>query len=131
MKSQYYYALGRRKTATARARLTSGDGKIIINGKSFEDYTSNSKSLAYKIIQPFVVLDIMKKYDVTIFVKGGGPNGQIEASQLAIAKSLTSLNDDYRNTLKRANLLSRDPRDKERKKFGLRGARKKRQFVKR
>ena len=73
----------------------------------------------------------MSKYDVSILVKGGGKNGQIEASQLAIAKSLVSLNADFKNTLKRADLLSRDSRDKERKKFGLKGARKKRQFAKR
>ncbi len=131
MKNQYFYALGRRKSATARARLIKGSGKIIINGQDYDQYVTNSKPLINKILQPFIVLDILNKYDVSILVKGGGKNGQIEASQLAIAKSLVSLNTDFKNTLKRADLLSRDSRDKERKKFGLKGARKKRQFAKR
>ncbi len=131
MKDQYFYALGRRKSATARARLHKGSGKIIINGQDYNEYVTSSKPLINKILQPFIVLDIMSKYDVSILVKGGGKNGQIEASQLAIAKSLVSLNADFKNTLKRADLLSRDSRDKERKKFGLKGARKKRQFAKR
>jgi small subunit ribosomal protein S9 len=131
MKDQYFYALGRRKSATARARLHKGSGKIIINGQDYNEYVTSSKPLINKILQPFIVLDIMSKYDVSILVKGGGKNGQIEASQLAIAKSLVSLNTDFKNTLKRADLLSRDSRDKERKKFGLKGARKKRQFAKR
>ena len=131
MKEQYFYALGRRKSATARARLHKGSGKIIINGQDYNEYVTSSKPLINKILQPFIVLDIMSKYDVSILVKGGGKNGQIEASQLAIAKSLVSLNADFKNTLKRADLLSRDSRDKERKKFGLKGARKKRQFAKR
>ena len=127
----YFYALGRRKRATARVRLTVGKGVITINGKPAETYISDSKYLLHELEKPFAVLEEMKKFDVSVMVKGGGASGQIIAIQLGIAKALVSLNEDLKATLKRAELLGRDPRERERKKFGLKGARKQRQFTKR
>lgn len=130
-KDQYFYALGRRKSATARVRLMSGKGSITINDKPAAEYLADSKVLLGKLEEPFVALDQQNKFDVTVRVNGGGHNGQIEAIRLGIAKALTELNTDLKSTLKKASLLSRDPREKERKKFGLKGARKQRQFTKR
>jgi len=127
----YFYALGRRKSVTARARLMSGKGNITINSKSAEDYFANSKSLLNELQKPFTVLEQNGKYDVTVIVSGGGMSGQATAIRLAIAKALVVMNEDVKQTLKRADLLGRDPREKERKKFGLKGARKQRQFTKR
>jgi small subunit ribosomal protein S9 len=129
--SKYFYALGRRKSSTARVRLTSGKGAITVNGKTAEEYFSESKYMLSKLQQPFVTLDSVNKFDVSAKVSGGGHQGQIEAIRLAISKSLVELNEDFKSTLKRADLLSRDSREKERKKFGLKGARKQRQFTKR
>jgi len=130
-KDNYFYALGRRKSATARVRLTSGKGVITVNDKPAEVYFADSKYLLGKLTQPFVVLDQLGKFDVSARVSGGGHDGQLEAIRLGIAKALVEVNGDLKATLKRADLLSRDPRDKERKKFGLKGARKQRQFTKR
>ena len=130
-KKEYYYALGRRKSATARARLLPGKGVITINNNSPEDYFDNSNQLIEKVKEPLKLLEKENQYDLSVVVAGGGLSGQAEAIRLAIAKSLVVLNEDYKATLKKADLLSRDPREKERKKFGLKGARKKRQFTKR
>lgn len=130
-KNNYFYALGRRKSSTARVRLQPGKGGITVNGQPAEEYFAASKYLLTKLRQPFVLLDQMNKFDVSAVVSGGGHEGQTEAIRLGIAKALTILNEDYKSTLKRANLLSRDSREKERKKFGLKGARKQRQFTKR
>ena len=130
-KDSYFYALGRRKSATARVRLSSGKGTIIVNDKPATEYFASSKYLLRKLDEPFVVLDQENKYTITARVSGGGHDGQIEAIRLGIAKALAAMNEDLKGTLKRADLLSRDPRDKERKKFGLKGARKQRQFTKR
>lgn len=108
-----------------------GKGHIVVNGKPVEEYVNGSKYLLNKLNQPFSALDISNDFDISAVVAGGGQNSQIEAIRLGIAKSLTVLNEDYKQTLKRADLLGRDSRDKERKKFGLRGARKQRQFTKR
>jgi small subunit ribosomal protein S9 len=129
--NKYFYALGRRKSATARVRLSSGKGNITINDKPAAEYFADSKYLLTKLVQPFTVVDLTGKYDVSAHVNGGGHDGQLEAVRLGIAKALVSVNEDLKATLKRADLLSRDPRDKERKKFGLKGARKQRQFTKR
>lgn len=130
-KQNYFYALGRRKSATARVRLMPGKGEITVNGSTANDYFANSKYLLSKLNQPFIVLDQVNKYDVSAKVSGGGHDGQIEAIRLGIAKALVVLNADLKTTLKKADLLGRDPREKERKKFGLKGARKQRQFTKR
>ena len=128
---QYYYALGRRKSSTARVRLFTGKGQIIINQKPAEVYFADSKTLLKEMAKPFVITDTLNKFDVSVVVSGGGHSGQSEAIRLAIAKALVVSNEDYKNTLRRAELLGRDPREKERKKFGLKGARKTRQFTKR
>lgn len=128
---KYFYGLGRRKSSTARVRLTSGTGSIIINDKPAEEYFAKSKYLLAKLQQPFAALEHENKFTVTAKVTGGGHDGQAEAVRLGIAKSLVVLNEDFRATLRRAELLGRDSREKERKKFGLKSARKQRQFTKR
>jgi small subunit ribosomal protein S9 len=130
-KNAYTYALGRRKSATARIRLTKGKGNITINDKPANDYFAGSSYLIDEINEPFKLLEKLDKYDVSIKVKGGGSHGQAEAIRLGIAKSLVILNEDYHSTLKKAELLGRDAREKERKKFGFKSARKQRQFTKR
>lgn len=127
----YFYALGRRKSVTARVRLMSGKGSITINSKPAEEYFCASKSLLSELQKPFNLLEQNGKFDVTVVVSGGGMSGQAIAIRLGISKALVAVNEDYKQTLKRADLLGRDPREKERKKFGLKGARKQRQFTKR
>ena len=128
---RYFYALGRRKSATARVRLQGGKGAITVNGHTAADYFADSSYMLAKLQQPFTVLDLVNKYDVSVVVSGGGHDGQAEAIRLGIAKTLVLVNEEVKSTLKRAELLSRDSREKERKKFGLKGARKQRQFTKR
>jgi len=130
-KETYFYALGRRKRSTARVRLMGGKGNITINDKPAEEYFASSKALLHELQLPFVTLDQVNKFDVTVKVSGGGHVGQVDAIRLGIAKALSIMNEDLRSTLKRADLLGRDSRERERKKFGLKGARKQRQFTKR
>jgi small subunit ribosomal protein S9 len=127
----YFYALGRRKSATARVRLKGGKGTVVVNGRPAEEYFADSKYLLNELQRPFAALEQENKFDITVIVTGGGHVGQVEAIRLGIAKALTVMNEDTKSTLKRAGQLSRDPREKERKKFGLKGARKQRQFTKR
>ncbi len=128
----YHYALGRRKSATARVRLMNGKGKITINQKDVTEYLDDSKYLLAELIRPFTVLELEpSKYDITVVVSGGGHSGQVDAIRLGLAKALALMNEDLKATLRKAELLGRDPREKERKKFGLKGARKQRQFTKR
>ncbi len=127
----YFYGLGRRKSATARVRVTKGTGKIVVNDKPAEEYFSDSKAHLSELEKPFNVLELNGKYDVSAKVSGGGVNGQVDAIRLGIAKGLVEMDEALKNTLRRAELLGRDPREKERKKFGLKGARKQRQFTKR
>lgn len=131
MANNYFYGLGRRKSATARVRLTTGKGEITVNGKSAGEYFADSKYVLAKLQQPFQVLDNVNKFNVSAVVSGGGHEGQVEAIRLGISKALVAVNEDFKATLKRADLLSRDDRERERKKFGLKGARKQRQFTKR
>ena len=131
MANSYFYALGRRKSSTARVRLQGGKGTISINGKSAEEYFAGSEYLMNELQKPFAVLQQENKFDITAVVAGGGHASQIDAVRLGISKALALMNEDLKSTLKRAELLSRDPREKERKKFGLKGARKQRQFTKR
>lgn len=131
-KVHYYYALGRRKSATARVRVMTGKGLVTINGKPAEEYLAGSKSLLNELVKPFAVLELpTKDYDVSVVVSGGGHAGQVDAIRLGIAKALVEKNEEYKATLRRADLLGRDSRERERKKFGLKGARKQRQFTKR
>ncbi len=131
MAQNYFYAIGRRKSATARVRLQSGKGVITINDKPAEEYFAGSKLLLNILERPFTIIEQNNKFDISAKVNGGGLAGQTEAVQLGIAKALVTMNEDLKSTLKRADLLGRDPREKERKKFGLKGARKQRQFTKR
>ncbi|HEX6462739.1 MAG TPA: 30S ribosomal protein S9 [Candidatus Saccharimonadales bacterium] len=130
-KNDYFYGLGRRKSATARARVKSGKGSISINGKDLEAYFDHSEALITEFHQPFIALGKENQFDVSIVVTGGGLGGQLDACKLAIAKALSTMNDDLRGTLKKEGLLKRDSREKERKKYGLRSARKREQFSKR
>ena len=127
----YFYALGRRKSATARVRLRGGKGTIEVNGKSAKEYFADSELLLSELEAPFAAIQQENKFDITVRVTGGGHAGQVDAIRLGISKALALMNEDLKSTLKRADLLSRDPREKERKKFGLKGARKQRQFTKR
>lgn len=129
-KDTYFYALGRRKAATARVRLQGGKGNITINGKKAEEYLAGSEYLLNELKKPFAVIE-KDAFDVSVVVSGGGMTGQVDAIRLGIAKTLAAMNEDLKGTLKRAELLGRDPREKERKKFGLKKARKQRQFTKR
>ena len=130
-KNDYFYGLGRRKSATARARLMNGKGNVMINDKKATEYFSNNQPLVDELLQPLVLIGKDKAYDITVVVDGGGHAGQIDAIKLAISKALSGMNDDLRSTLKKAGLLKRDPREKEPKKYGLRSARKREQFSKR
>lgn len=130
-KTEYFYGLGRRKSASARARLFKGTGKVTINGKPAAEYLDGNTSLLAEITDPLALVGKQKDFDVTILVHGGGLSGQVDAIKLAIAKAITAGHSDLRSTLKKASLLRRDPREKERKKYGLRGARKKEQYSKR
>lgn len=129
---QYHYGLGRRKSATASARLyEKGKGNITINGKSALEYLSDNKTLMAEVTDPLALVGKQKEFDITVVVKGGGLAGQVDAIKLAVSKALTVAHNDLRSTLKKAELLRRDPREKERKKYGLRSARKREQYSKR
>lgn len=130
-KDQYFYALGRRKSATARVRLQGGKGNIVINDKPATEYFAESQYLLRKLEEPFAALQQENKFDISVRVTGGGHIGQVEAIRLGIAKALVEVDSNLKGTLKKADLLGRDSREKERKKFGLKGARKQRQFTKR
>lgn len=129
--NKYIYGLGRRKAATARVRLYKGKGEITINGKPALEYLSDNKSLLAEITDPIALAGKQNEYDVSIRVAGGGLAGQVDAIKLALSKALTTEMADLRPVLKKAGFLKRDPREKERKKYGLRSARKKEQFSKR
>lgn len=128
---KYFYGLGRRKSATARARLYAGKGNLTINDKPATEYLDGNKTLLAEITDPLAVVGKQKDYDITVLVSGGGKSGQVDAIKLAIAKAITVDAADLRGTLKKAELLRRDPREKERKKYGLRSARKREQYSKR
>jgi small subunit ribosomal protein S9 len=123
-------ATGRRKEAIARVRLVPGSGVWKINGRTLEDYFPN-KVHQQIVNEPFKTLDLADQYDVLVRVSGGGISGQAGAVRLGIARSLTQTDDDARPPLKRAGFLTRDPRVKERKKYGLKKARKAPQYSKR
>ena len=122
--------VGRRKTAVAAVRLRKGKGKIDVNGREFEAYFS-SDILRKNILMPLEKFSSPKKYDLIIRVKGGGIMAQGEAARLGIARALVQQDADLRSELKDLGFLTRDPRKKERKKYGLAGARKRRQYSKR
>ena len=129
--SKYVYGLGRRKSATATARLYKGSGTLTINDKPALEYLSGNKTMLAEITDPLAIAEKQKSYDITIVVKGGGLAGQVDAIKLAISKALVLEAPDLRPMLKKAGMMKRDPREEERKKYGLRSARKKEQFSKR
>jgi small subunit ribosomal protein S9 len=125
-----YYATGRRKTSAARVFLKPGKGNLVINGVKADEYLKRMQSKMV-ILQPFDVTDKNGKFDVDVTVKGGGENGQTGAIRLGIARALTAFDAELRPVLKKAGYLTRDPRMVERKKYGLRGARRRGQYSKR
>jgi small subunit ribosomal protein S9 len=127
---EMYAATGRRKRSVARIRLVPGSGKVRINGKSPEEYFS-VKTVIEEIFQPLKVSDTVNNFDVFANVDGGGFRGQAEAIRHGIARALLQYNADLRPVLKKEGFLTRDPREKERKKYGLHRARKARQYRKR
>jgi small subunit ribosomal protein S9 len=121
---------GRRKTATARVRLQSGTGKLIVNGRDFDRYFSH-ENFAKQAYAPLLTVDMKEKIDITANVAGGGVAGQAGAVAHGIARALQKMNRELRPALKKAGHIRRDPREKERKKAGQPGARKRFQFSKR
>lgn len=128
--TQEFIATGRRKTSVARIRMTPGNGKIDINGRSFEDYFPTAP-LQNTVLQPLQSVKLTNSYDISINTTGGGATGQAGAVRLAISRALLQVDQNLRGTLKSEGLLRRDPRMKERKKSGQPGARKRFQFSKR
>ena len=130
MEEMHYYGTGKRKTAIAQVWISPGEGNITVNGRSFDEYFDIDTA---RIVaeQPFVVTDTNGKFNTVVRVKGGGKSGQSEAIRHGIARALLMANDEYRIPLKKADLLTRDARVKERKKYGLAGARKRYQYSKR
>lgn len=126
-----YYATGKRKTAVARVWLTAGSGEVQVNKKSMKEYFGNIEMIKQNIDTPFRLTDTIEKYDVMATLKGGGKEAQSDALRHGISKALLEIDAELRLTLKKAGLLTRDPRVKERKKPGLKGARARFQFSKR
>lgn len=129
-KKVQYLATGRRKSSVARVVLEAGKGTITINGRSFEEYIP-SPSVRLDVLQPLELTESTEKFDINVNVNGGGITGQAGAIRLGITRALMLVNPDYRQTLKPAGLCTRDPRQKERKKYGLKKARRAPQFSKR
>ena len=125
-----YYATGRRKTSTARVFLRPGEGKMVVNDRDLDDYFAR-ETLKMVVKQPFAVTDTAEKFDVHATVEGGGGSGQAGAIRHGISRALLEFDAELRGRLKDAGFLTRDPRKKERKKYGQPGARKRFQFSKR
>ncbi len=125
-----YYGTGRRKTSTARVYLRPGSGAITVNKREFNSYFPN-EALQMIIRQPLHLTETAEKFDIFVNVAGGGQAGQAGAVRHGITRALMEFNGDLRSTLKKAGLVTRDPRQKERKKYGQKGARKRFQFSKR
>ena len=126
----YFYGTGRRKSSIARVYLTPGKGEITINKRSIDEYFG-LETLKVIVRQPLVAVEGAEKYDATITVKGGGYTGQAGAIRHGIARALLQVDGEFRPVLKKAGYLTRDPRMKERKKYGLKAARRAPQFSKR
>ena len=126
----YFYGTGRRKSSVARVRVIPGTGNVTVNGRNVDEYFG-LETLKLIINQPFGVTKTEGKFDVICTVKGGGVSGQAGAIRHGIARALLQAGDEYRSPLKKAGLLTRDPRMKERKKYGLKAARRASQFSKR
>src|ERR1700689_2207501 len=128
--SNEFLGTGRRKTSIARVRLSTGSGKIVVNGRPFENYFP-TETLRMGVSQPIEVTAGVGKYDIRVNVTGGGPTGQAGAVRHGIARALLKVDANLRPTLKSEGLLTRDSREKERKKYGQPGARKRFQYSKR
>jgi len=126
-----YTGIGKRKTSVAKVFLTEGDGKIDINNKSLDDFFMALGEERELLKNPFILVDLNNKYNVTVKVHGGGISAQLDAIQLAIVKAICAINVDYRKTFNQHLLLRRDSRIKERRKYGLKKARKASQYSKR
>ena len=126
-----YYATGKRKSAIARVWLKPGSGAINVNKLASEDYFGNIGDIQQKVDSPFVVTDTLEKFDVMATLKGGGKSAQADALRHGISKALLEVDPEHRILLKKAGFLTRDPRVKERKKYGKKGARASFQFSKR
>lgn len=130
MAQDRFYATGKRKTAVARVWITPGSGNFSVNKQTLEDYFGNIYFDA-KVEKPFATTDTTQKFDVMATIKGGGKSAQVEALVHGISKALQTMDPEMRSSLKKAGLLTRDARAKERKKYGQRGARARFQFSKR
>lgn len=130
MKQTRYYATGRRKTAIARVWLTPGSGKVDVNGRDLLGHFKRDV-LQMQIEQPLKVTEQFEKVDIRARVLGGGLSGQAGALRLGIARALTQMNEELRSVLRKNDLMTRDPRERERKKYGQPGARKRFQYSKR
>lgn len=131
-KGEYYYGMGRRKTAVARVRLyANGDGSITVNGRSAHQYFGPRESVNATLVAPLRLLDLEGAYSMNVRVVGGGVSGQAGAIRHALSRALLRVNPEWKQTLRKAGFLTRDPRMKERKKPGLKRARKAPQYTKR
>ena len=130
MANTQYYGTGRRKSSSARVYLTSGTGEILVNARTLEQYFGRETSRRI-IRQPLEATETDKQFDINVKVKGGGANGQAGAIQLGIARALLAYDNEFRTPLRKGGYLTRDAREVERKKVGLRKARKKEQYSKR
>jgi small subunit ribosomal protein S9 len=130
MAQDRYYATGKRKTAIARVWLTPGSGKVVVNKMAAEDYFGGTFK-TYKIDKPFKITETAEQFDIIATLKGGGKSAQVDALSHGISRALLAVDSENRLPLKKSGLLTRDPRVKERKKYGQKGARAKFQFSKR
>ncbi|HEY3992208.1 MAG TPA: 30S ribosomal protein S9 [Ktedonobacteraceae bacterium] len=131
-KGEYYYGMGRRKTAVARVRLfPNGDGSVTVNGKTSQVYFGAREALTATAVAPLRLLEIAEQYNMTVRVVGGGSSGQAGAIRHGVARALLRMNPEFKLALRKAGYLTRDPRMKERKKPGLKRARKAPQYTKR
>ena len=130
MADDYSRGTGRRKESIARVYMAPGSGEFKVNGRTLEDYFPNRRH-RIEVLAPLVHLEVKESYDVMVRLEGGGISGQAGAVRLGIARALVDSDESLRNDLKKAGFLTRDSRMKERKKYGLKGARKKPQFSKR
>jgi len=132
IRGEYYYGMGRRKTAVARVRLfPNGDGSITVNDKNSRVYFGEREALTATVTAPLRLFDLTEAYTMTVRVVGGGSSGQAGAIRHAVARALVRVNPEWKPTLRKAGFLTRDPRMKERKKPGLKRARKAPQYTKR
>jgi small subunit ribosomal protein S9 len=131
MADKFFTAVGRRKEASARVKISAGKGEFTVNGKQAAEYFGSNDRLVQKTRESLKLLSLEKKYDVAVKVAGGGKNGQAEAIRHGIARALVKEDESTKSVLRKAGYITRDPRAKERKKPGLKRARKAEQFSKR